>query len=76
VQVLLDYGVYADTNSQPGYLLTLSLPREETDRCYFDKLDILEQQGMKPSETFTLQARKAPPPEMLAFLRLINISGV
>jgi Rubisco LSMT substrate-binding len=75
VQVALDFGVYADDTSQPGYLLTLSLPGEDDDKCFFDKQDIVEQQGLGESESFVLRAREAPPDDMLAYLRLMNIGG-
>eukprot|EP00892_Ulva_mutabilis_P002294 jgi/Ulvmu1/12065/UM083_0078.1 len=74
-QVALDYGMYDVHAPQPGYLLTLSLPGEDEDSCYFDKLDIVEEAGMAPAQPFTLKPRAAPPPELLAFLRLMNVRG-
>lgn len=75
MQVLLDHGVYDTQSPSPGYLLQLSLPDEEEDRCFYDKMGILEQQGMGTTLGFTLVPRKAPSADMLAFLRLINIQG-
>lgn len=76
VQVALDHGMYDARAPDAGYLLTLSLPGEAEDTCFFDKLDILEEQGLKAAQPFTLQPRAPPPPEMIAFLRLMNTRGV
>ena len=75
LQVALDYGVYAAEDADPGYLLTLSLPGEDEDKCYYDKVDIVEQEGLREAETFTLRSGEAPSERMLAFLRLMNIGG-
>ena len=74
-QVALDFGAYAEVAPQPGYLLTLSIPGEDADNCHFDKLDILEGQGMGTSEAFTLKSGEPPSEEMMAFVRLMNVSG-
>ena len=76
VQAALDFGMYDVKAAEPGYLLTLSLPGEDEDTCFYDKLDIVEEQGMAASQPFTLKPREAPPPELLAFLRLMNIAGL
>ena len=75
MQVALDFGAYAQASSQPGYLLTLSLPSEDDDKCYYDKLDIVETQKMSENESFVLQTGQQPPDDMLAYLRLMNIGG-
>jgi hypothetical protein len=75
VQVALDHGRYDSQHAQGGYLLTLSLPGEEEDSLHFDKLDSLELQELKESEDFILRSGKAPSDDMMAFLRLMNISG-
>lgn len=75
MQAVLDHGVYDEEAPNPGYILQLSLPDEESDRCYYDKMDILEGAGMGTSCSFTLVPRQAPSPDMIAFLRLMNIQG-
>lgn len=75
LQALLDNGVYDIDNPSLGYLLQLSLPDEDEDRCFYDKMGILEDQGMGTSQSFTLAPRQPPSPEMLAFLRLMNVQG-
>lgn len=75
VQVALDYGMYDAQAPNAGYLLTLSLPGENEDTCFYDKLDILEEQGLAAAQPFTLKPREQPPPEMVAFLRLMNTGG-
>lgn len=75
VQVALDYGMYDAQAPDAGYLLTLSLPAENEDTCFYDKVDILEEQGFAAAQAFTLKPRQQPPPEMVAFLRLMNIGG-
>lgn len=75
MQAVLDYGMYDAKSPSPGYLLQLSLPDEEEDKCFYDKEGILEDQGMSKSQSFTLVPRQAPSPEMIAFLRLMNIQG-
>ena len=74
-QVALDFGVFAEERAQAGYILTLSLPGEDDDKCYYDKLDILEQQKLAETESFVLKAKSEPSKDMLAFLRLMNIAG-
>ena len=76
VQALLDYGVFDLENPRSGYLLQLSLPDEDEDRCYYDKEGILEDKGLATAQSFTLAPREAPPENMLAFLRLMNVQGV
>lgn len=75
MQAALDFGMYDVRAPDAGYLLTLSLPGEDQDTCFYDKLDILEQQGMAASQPFTLRPRQAPPAELLAYLRLMNTRG-
>ena len=75
MQVALDFGVFAEERAQAGYILTLSLPGEDDDTCYYDKLDILEQQKLAETESFVLKAKSEPSKDMLAFLRLMNIAG-
>jgi hypothetical protein len=58
---------------QPGYTVTLSL--SQSDRLLDDKLDVLEQAKLPPTQTFTLVPGSAPPPAMVQFLRLINLKG-
>ena len=58
---------------QAGYLLTLALP--DQDRFFDDKADILEVNGFGESCQFTLRPGEAPSRDLLAFLRLINLSG-
>ena len=62
------------TRPQQGYVLPLAIP--EGDECYDDKLDIVETERMKSTQQFIIEANKPPAQEMLAFLRLINISGM
>lgn len=58
---------------QGGYSLTLTLPEE--DRYYGEKLDVLERNGLGASSTFALVRGQEPPEEMMAFLRLMQLSG-
>jgi hypothetical protein len=73
--VALDHGAYDLQHAQTGYVLTLSMPGEEQDGCHFDKLEILEMRNFKESEDFILRSSEAPSDDMMAFLRLMNISG-
>lgn len=54
-------------------MLPLALP--EGDACYDDKADIAELNGLQESSDFVLRPDQPPTNEMMAFLRLINISG-
>jgi hypothetical protein len=67
--------VYDVEAPNSGYLLQLSLPDEEEDNCYYDKESILEDQGLGPSNSFCLVPRQVPSPDMIAFLRLMQIRG-
>lgn len=58
---------------QAGFLLPLAIP--EGDNNYDDKADIVELNGLQESYEFTLHPDRPPDKEMIAFLRLINISG-
>lgn len=75
MQVALDHGVWDAARPDVGFMLTLQLPAEEEDTCHWDKVDILEQQELTPSQSFALRGGEAPPEEMMAFLRLMNIAG-
>lgn len=46
-----------------------------TDRYYDDKIDILELNGLSASQAFTLLPEQQPPLDMMAFLRLMQLSG-
>lgn len=59
---------------QAGFLLPLELP--EQDRYFDDKADILETNGLAEAWQFTLRADSRPSAELLAFLRLINLTGL
>ena len=58
---------------QTGFPLNLELP--EDDEFFDDKADILEINGLSESQEFVLTSGEEPSPELLAFLRLINLSG-
>ena len=58
---------------QPGYALKLSLPAG--DRNLDDKLDVVEQEGMGPTQTHVLTPGGAPSEAMMGFLRLIQLQG-
>jgi [ribulose-bisphosphate carboxylase]-lysine N-methyltransferase len=58
---------------QGGYSLSLTLP--EDDRYYADKLDILERNGLGASASFSLVRGQEPTPEMMGFLRLMQLNG-
>lgn len=58
---------------QGGFELQLAIP--EGDRFFDDKADILEQAGFSESTQFKLLPGVPPSEEMLAFLRLMNLSG-
>lgn len=75
MQAVLDHGMYDTVRPAAGYILQLSLPDEEEDRCYFDKEGILEDVGMQPTHTFILKPKTIPSDDMIAFLRLMNIQG-
>ncbi|KAK9806256.1 hypothetical protein WJX72_007461 [[Myrmecia] bisecta] len=72
-QLLLDYGVLDPASTQGGFLLSLALA--EGDRFFDDKADVLDLNGLAEAEQFTLLPNVEPPKEMLAFLRLNNLSG-
>lgn len=72
--VLLDHGALDADWPQGGYSLSLSLP--EGDRYRDDKLDLLERSGFGgPTATFSVKKGEDPSEEMLAFLRLSQLSG-
>lgn len=58
---------------QAGFMLPLALP--EGDACYDDKADIAELNGLQDSADFVLHPDQPPTNELMAFLRLVNISG-
>ena len=58
---------------QGGFVLGLALP--EDDRFYDDKADILELAGLAEAASFLLRVDAEPPAQLLAFLRLLNLSG-
>ena len=72
-QLALDYGFIDAAAPQPGYLLQLSVP--ETDRFVDDKLDVLEVARLPTSPQYALRPGAAPPPALLTYLRLLNLSG-
>jgi hypothetical protein len=59
--------------AQGGFVLGLELPEE--DRFYDDKADILELAGLAEASSFSLRVDAEPPAQLLAFLRLVNLSG-
>jgi hypothetical protein len=59
--------------TQGGYSLTLTLP--EGDQYYDDKLDILERHGLGASASFNITRGEDPTPEMMGFLRLMQLQG-
>eukprot|EP00882_Tetradesmus_deserticola_P024104 GHRQ01026330.1.p1 GENE.GHRQ01026330.1~~GHRQ01026330.1.p1 ORF type:complete len:451 (+),score=161.10 GHRQ01026330.1:119-1471(+) len=71
--LLLDHAVLDPSSNKAGYSLTLTLP--EDDRYYADKLDILERNGLGGSASFSLLRGEEPAPEMMGFLRLMQLSG-
>lgn len=59
---------------QGGYFLQLEIP--QADPYFDDKVDILElESGSSSGFRCDLLAQQDPPPELLAFLRLLNCSG-
>lgn len=58
---------------QTGFALNLDLPEE--DEFFDDKADILEINGLSESQEFILTSGEEPSADLLAFLRLINLSG-
>ena len=62
-----------NANAQGGFVLGLELP--EDDQFYDDKADILEVAGLAEASSFQLRADAEPPSQLLAFLRLLNLSG-
>ena len=71
-QVLADYGRLDADARRPSFELTLTLPDE--DRYFGDKIDILELNGFAQSMDFTLTKSKDLDVDLLAFLRLLNLS--
>lgn len=59
---------------QTGFPLNLELP--EDDEFFDDKADILEINGLSESQEFILSSGEEPSSDLLAFLRLINLSGL
>ncbi|KXZ52475.1 hypothetical protein GPECTOR_9g519 [Gonium pectorale] len=72
--VLLDYGAMDAASPKPGYSLTLTMP--DSDRFFDDKIDILESNGLRQSMTYSLTPDEQPGPEMMAFLRLMQIKAM
>jgi len=73
-QLALDYGFVDDTDNSGAYLLSLGIP--EDDPFFDDKADISELAGLGENFQFSLYGgRGEPDPEMLAYLRLIQLSG-
>lgn len=72
-ELLLNHGVLDDFVTRAGFSLNLELP--EGDRFFDDKADILEINGLSESQEFILRAEEEPSMDLLAFLRLINLSG-
>lgn len=74
-QILLDYGALdtAAGDDGAGFALTLTLPPD--DPFLDDKLDIAESAGYAASATFVLTPDAPPPPDLLAYLRLMNLGG-
>lgn len=60
-------------HTQPGYALKLSLPAG--DRNLDDKLDVVEQAGLAPSQTHELTPGTIPSDTMMGFMRLIQLQG-
>ena len=58
---------------QAGFTLTLELPPK--DRFFDDKADILDINGFQESQEFVLRADEEPPEDLLAYLRIVNLSG-
>ena len=61
------------TRTQGGFMLALSIP--EDDRYFDDKADILDVNGFSETWQFALRPGQAPEEGLLAFLRLVNLSG-
>lgn len=59
---------------QAGFPLNLELP--ESDEFFDDKADILEINGLATSQEFILTTEEEPSGDLLAYLRLINLSGL
>jgi len=72
-QLALDFGFVDAASPAPGYLLQLSVP--ESDRFVDDKLDVLEVARLPASPQYALRPGAAPPPALLTYLRLLNLSG-
>jgi len=71
-QVLLDHGLWDRASFCGGYALQLNLPEGDS---YDDKVDTLELNGLSVSQTFPLREGEPMPPELVAFLRLVNLGG-
>ena len=71
-QVLLDHGLWDRASFCGGYALQLNLPEGPS---YEDKVDILELSGLGTYQTFLLREGEPVPPELVAFLRLVNLGG-
>ncbi|KAK9801977.1 hypothetical protein WJX73_005616 [Symbiochloris irregularis] len=71
--LLLDYGVLDASSPQAGFLLSLGLP--EQDRFFDDKADVLDLNGLAESWQFTLRPSQKPSSDLMAFLRLLNLTG-
>ena len=73
-QFALDYGFVDAFCSRPGYVLgPLSIPEDDVNA--FDKMDVLSVAGLKESPAFTIRAFEDPPPEMVVFMRLLNLKN-
>jgi Rubisco LSMT substrate-binding len=60
-------------HAQGGFLLGLTVPSDDIN--FDDKADILEINGLAASWQFTLRPDERPSEQLMAFLRLVNLSG-
>ncbi|CAG9460450.1 unnamed protein product [Pedinophyceae sp. YPF-701] len=72
-QIALDHGAYDAVAGRAGVSLTLELPGD--DKMFDDKIDTLEINGFDQAVAFELLPRQPPSEDMLAFLRLVSLSG-
>ncbi|CAM9671394.1 unnamed protein product [Chrysoparadoxa australica] len=71
---LPEVDINAESETSQSFV-ELEFEMREDDRLLDDKLDILEQQEMRPDQTFEIFSFGEPDPELLQYLRLVMLEG-
>ena len=76
-QLALDYG-FVERNDKSGSnkdIFTLTLEISESNPFFFDKLDIVELNGMEPTTYIDINQGQGVPNSILRFMHLIALGG-